>query len=102
MVKKLKPRKLAPGEMLEAAEAPEGVRSEPITVEGPEPNIQFVGRNAKGEIREAPVWRRDGPKEFHLPDSDTQISGWYSDEADDLIRAWPHDFKRPVKKGAKK
>jgi len=75
-------------------------------------NIQFVGKKRlyvkdTGELDkeilmpadEVPRIRRNGRYLFKLPDGETQLKGFYHEDATFLLRAYPDQFKRPVVKG---
>lgn len=78
------------------------------------PNIKYVGKsrivNKKTGVLELvsspperiPTLRFDGMKRFDLPDGKTQLAGFYHEQAMDLIKAWPKDFKPIIEKGGKK
>lgn len=75
------------------------------------PNIQYVGKKlvlnkvtGKETLELRPAeeiaqWYRDGNETFKLPSGEEQLKGFYHKDADQLIRAFSKDFKRPVKKG---
>jgi hypothetical protein len=61
-------------------------------------NIIFAGtrrRNGEDErLTEAPTWLRSGDTEFiDLPDSETQLKGFYYEKAAELRRAFPGLYK---------
>lgn len=68
------------------------------------PNVIFIGtrrRNGENErLEEAPASLISGPSTFDdLPDSETQLDGFYYERAAELCRAFPGLYKRLIKKG---
>ncbi len=79
-----------------------------------EPNIQYVGKKAikdkqTGEVvntimmpaDEVPTLRINGSRRFELPSGEEQLAGFClpAKDAAFLRKAYPDQFKRPVKKG---
>ncbi len=79
-----------------------------------EPNIQYVGKKfvkdkQTGEVTETimmpadevPTLRINGARRFELPSGEEQLAGFYLPPKDAafLRKAYPDQFKRPVKKG---
>lgn len=67
-------------------------------------NIVFIGtrrRNGKEErMKEAPAKLISGDTVFKkLPNSETQLKGFYYEQAAELCRAFPGLYKRIIKKG---
>lgn len=58
------------------------------------PNIKFVGRG-----RKAPTAIHGVTTFLDLPDPETQAKGFYYERANELIRTFPRDYKRPISKG---
>jgi hypothetical protein len=84
-------------------ENPEGTSDE-AKDESKAPNIKFIGSqriNGKQvKSDDAPDWLRDGVVVFDdLPDSATQLEGFYYDRAQELCRAFPSLYKRITKIG---
>ncbi len=77
-----------------------------------EPNVQYVGKKRlkdkqTGEVTETimmpadevPTLRINGDRRFELPSGEEQLAGFYHPDAAFLRKAYPDQFKRPVKKG---
>lgn len=62
------------------------------------PNVKFIGtRKINGEaqrLTEAPRAVRDGFTVYELPDSKTQLAGFYHEKAAELCRAFPGLYKQ--------
>lgn len=74
------------------------------------PNIIFVGRRTRLNketlleetvLREAPAFLIDGGIRIALPLEAEQKRGFYSDEANRIIEAFPNDYKLFAEKGKK-
>lgn len=77
----------------------------------PAANIIYVGKRTRIDRitleekttavpdAEVPTWRRNGNKEFNLPEGSVQKKGFYHPDANFLISAYRDEFKRPVRKG---
>ncbi len=91
------------------SEAPEGQVAKPTALAPVDttPNVKFVGtrRDPKNEGKkvrqtEAPEKLISGPATFEgLPDSETQLEGFYYERAAELCRAFPGLYKKIIKKG---
>lgn len=85
----------------------------PPAAEKNAPNIMYVRKKRRlnketGKLKTAPVeadmvptFRKNGSKEYKLPDGETQLAGFFHEDAAGLIRAWPKDFKPLKAKGGK-
>lgn len=65
------------------------------------PNVQWIGRNAKGELREAFPFVNTPAGKIRLPDTKTQAAGFYHKKGPWLRQTFPQFYKEPVKKGEK-
>lgn len=66
-------------------------------------NIIFVGKRERNGVIEKftpPLTIRESNKVYELPNAETQLKGFYHDDARTIIQAFPHLYKPLKVKGA--